>query len=84
MSEERLWKFRKPEWMNSVVARSAGVYAAGALVCGPLIEGESLRGHPLQWKRRVVIRLRALFGEVSIIAYLYPSIQFNMPLYSND
>jgi len=32
MSEERLWKFRKPEWMNSAVARSAGVYAAGALV----------------------------------------------------
>jgi hypothetical protein len=35
MSEERLWKFRKPEWMNSAVARSAGVYAAGALVCFP-------------------------------------------------
>jgi len=31
MSEERLWKFRKPEWMNSATARSAGVYAAGAL-----------------------------------------------------
>ncbi|TVY54847.1 UPF0220 protein, partial [Lachnellula suecica] len=31
MSEERLWKFRRPEWMNSAVARSAGVYAAGAL-----------------------------------------------------
>ncbi|EPE29901.1 hypothetical protein GLAREA_01061 [Glarea lozoyensis ATCC 20868] len=31
MSEERLWKFRKPEWMNSSMARSAGVYAAGAL-----------------------------------------------------
>lgn len=35
MSEERLWKFRKPEWMNSAVGRSAGVYAAGALVCCP-------------------------------------------------
>lgn len=33
MSEERLWKFRKPEWMNSATARSAGVYGAGALVC---------------------------------------------------
>lgn len=32
MSEERLWKFRKPEWMNSSMARSAGVYGAGALV----------------------------------------------------
>jgi len=31
MSEERLWKFRKPEWMNSATARSAGVYTAGAL-----------------------------------------------------
>jgi len=31
MSEERLWKFRKPEWMNSATARSAGVYGAGAL-----------------------------------------------------
>ncbi|KAG9235291.1 hypothetical protein BJ875DRAFT_374577 [Amylocarpus encephaloides] len=31
MSEERLWKFRKPEWMNSSMARSAGVYGAGAL-----------------------------------------------------
>ena len=33
MPEERLWKFRKPEWMNSATARSAGVYSAGALVC---------------------------------------------------
>jgi len=32
MSEERLWKFRKPEWMNSAATRSAGVYAAGGLV----------------------------------------------------
>ena len=32
MSEERLWKFRRPEWMNSATARSAGVYSAGALV----------------------------------------------------
>jgi len=31
MSEERLWKFRKPEWMNSATARGAGVYGAGAL-----------------------------------------------------
>lgn len=29
--EERLWKFRKPEWMNSATARSAGVYGSGAL-----------------------------------------------------
>ena len=32
MSEDRLWKFRKPEWMKSVHARNAGVYSAGALV----------------------------------------------------
>jgi len=31
MSEERLWKFRKPQWLNSVWARNAGVYAAGGL-----------------------------------------------------
>ncbi|KAM6512672.1 Vacuolar protein sorting-associated protein 68 [Fusarium solani] len=31
MEEERLWKFRKPEWLNSVWARNAGVYAAGAI-----------------------------------------------------
>jgi len=31
MSEERLWKFRKPEWMNSATAKGVGVYAAGAL-----------------------------------------------------
>lgn len=33
MPEERLWKFRKPEWMNSATARSTGIYGAGALVC---------------------------------------------------
>ncbi|KAK3326567.1 vacuolar protein sorting-associated protein [Apodospora peruviana] len=31
MSEDRLWKFRKPEWMNSAQARNAGVYTAGGL-----------------------------------------------------
>ncbi|KAK4184302.1 hypothetical protein QBC35DRAFT_60018 [Podospora australis] len=29
--EERVWKFSRPEWMNSVWARNAGVYAAGGL-----------------------------------------------------
>lgn len=29
---DRLWKFRKPEWMNSAWARNSGVYGAGALV----------------------------------------------------
>jgi len=33
MEEERLWKFRKPEWLNSVWARNSGVYGAGGLVC---------------------------------------------------
>ncbi|KAF3356469.1 hypothetical protein VdG1_03749 [Verticillium dahliae VDG1] len=31
MEEERLWKFRKPEWLNSAWSRNAGVYAAGGL-----------------------------------------------------
>ncbi|KAK3906415.1 hypothetical protein C8A05DRAFT_40761 [Staphylotrichum tortipilum] len=31
MSEDRLWKFRRPEWLNSVWARNSGVYAAGGL-----------------------------------------------------
>lgn len=30
--EDRVWKFRRPEWLNSVWARNSGVYAAGALV----------------------------------------------------
>lgn len=42
MSEERLWKFRRPEWMNSANARSAGVYGAGALVCVMLVLRDSL------------------------------------------
>lgn len=32
MEEERLWKFSRPEWLNGVWARNAGVYAAGGLV----------------------------------------------------
>ncbi|KAL1877603.1 hypothetical protein VTK73DRAFT_8427 [Phialemonium thermophilum] len=31
MSEDRLWKFRRPEWLHSVWVRNAGVYTAGAL-----------------------------------------------------
>ncbi|AEO63405.1 b0f90162-4146-433c-854e-8405b01cafc8 [Thermothielavioides terrestris] len=31
MSEDRLWKFRRPEWLNSIWARNAGVYTAGGL-----------------------------------------------------
>ncbi|KAK4152629.1 hypothetical protein C8A00DRAFT_16070 [Chaetomidium leptoderma] len=31
MSEDRLWKFSRPEWLNSVWARNSGVYAAGGL-----------------------------------------------------
>lgn len=40
MSEDRLWKFRKPEWLNSVYARNAGVYSAGALVCRTLLPSQ--------------------------------------------
>lgn len=32
MEEDRLWKFRRPEWLNSVWVRNSGVYGAGALV----------------------------------------------------
>ncbi|RKF74306.1 UPF0220 protein C8D2.02c [Golovinomyces cichoracearum] len=31
LSEERLWKFRKPDWINNTAARSLGVYGAGAM-----------------------------------------------------
>ncbi|KND93887.1 Vacuolar protein sorting-associated protein 68 [Tolypocladium ophioglossoides CBS 100239] len=31
MEDERLWKFKRPEWLNSVWLRNAGVYAAGGL-----------------------------------------------------
>ncbi|KAF1814457.1 UPF0220-domain-containing protein [Eremomyces bilateralis CBS 781.70] len=31
MSENRLFRFRRPQWMNSANARAAGVYSAGAL-----------------------------------------------------
>ena len=32
MENDRLWKFTKPEWLNSIWARNAGVYSSGALV----------------------------------------------------
>lgn len=35
MEEDRLWKFSKPEWLNSAWARNTGVYSAGALVRFP-------------------------------------------------
>ncbi|KAI9839354.1 MAG: hypothetical protein M1837_002121 [Sclerophora amabilis] len=31
MSNGRLWRFARPEWMNSASTRTAGVYSAGAL-----------------------------------------------------
>ncbi|KAK8038222.1 hypothetical protein PG994_014989 [Apiospora phragmitis] len=31
MEDDRLWKFSKPQWMNSAWVRNAGVYSAGAL-----------------------------------------------------
>jgi len=30
-SDNRLWRFRKPEWLNNSTVRSTGVYFAGAL-----------------------------------------------------
>ncbi|PMB68918.1 Vacuolar protein sorting-associated protein 68 [Beauveria bassiana] len=32
MEEDRLWKFTKPEWLNSIRARNAGIYVAGGLL----------------------------------------------------
>ena len=32
MSDDRLWKFARPEWLDGVQARNSGVYASGALV----------------------------------------------------
>ena len=32
MEDDRLWKFSRPEWLNSAWARNSGVYGAGALV----------------------------------------------------
>lgn len=32
MTSNRLFRFPKPEWLNSPNTRTAGVYAAGALV----------------------------------------------------
>ncbi|KAI6782996.1 uncharacterized protein J7T54_002157 [Emericellopsis cladophorae] len=31
MEDDRLWKFSRPEWLNSAWARNSGVYGAGAL-----------------------------------------------------
>ena len=33
LSEHRLFRFQKPQWLNSPNTRTAGVYLAGALVC---------------------------------------------------
>lgn len=36
MSDHRLFRFQKPEWLNNPNTRTAGVYLAGALVSRPL------------------------------------------------
>jgi len=33
MSSERLFRFPRPQWMNSANTRTAGVYLAGGMVC---------------------------------------------------
>lgn len=33
MSSERLFRFPKPQWLNSANTRTAGVYLAGGMVC---------------------------------------------------
>jgi len=36
MDSERLWRFRKPQWLNNATTRLASVYLSGGLVCSPL------------------------------------------------
>lgn len=36
MEDHRLFKFPKPQWLNSANTRNAGVYLSGALVCTKL------------------------------------------------
>lgn len=57
MEEERLWKFRRPEWLSSVWARNSGIYGAGAIVSIDLaLELRSSCSYSLSF---VVIVLRA-------------------------
>lgn len=41
MESERLFRFPKPEWLNSANTRTAGVYLAGGLVCALLFNQKS-------------------------------------------
>ena len=50
MEEERLWKFKRPDWLNSVLARNSGIYAAGGLVR----HAHAL--YPVPWPRRQQLR----------------------------
>lgn len=36
MSGHRLFRFPKPQWLNSANTRNAGIYLAGALVSHPI------------------------------------------------
>lgn len=37
MDSERLFRFPKPQWLNSANTRTAGVYLAGGLVCDTVL-----------------------------------------------
>ncbi|KAK6595719.1 hypothetical protein H4I96_10038 [Botrytis cinerea] len=86
MSEERLWKFRKPEWMNSATAKGAGVYASGALFSlsffilldAALWSKSALNGGSgVAWKARVVLFLGfaslagGLAGGITVLVLKY-------------
>ena len=84
MEEDRLWKFRMPQWLNSGWVRNAGVYGSGALVsaittlasCASCIETTSLSLLEstllLGWRRKVSF----CFPVLELIAVTQFSIAF--------
>lgn len=47
MESERLFRFPKPQWLNSANTRTAGVYLAGGLVCDTALTSANRLRHPL-------------------------------------
>ena len=47
MESERLFRFPKPQWLNSANTRTAGVYLAGGLVCDIALDSRHHLQHPL-------------------------------------
>ena len=55
MESERLFRFPKPQWLNSANTRTAGVYLAGGLVCDTALNTRDHLQHPLT-KIAIVLR----------------------------